>query len=138
MSLTDNQIARVQSSFENLRGAQLPPTAEFYETLFRLAPEYRSLFRDDLEGQGMKFMSTLAVIVDDLDDPEKLDARFRELGQAHAALGITSKHFLPMEEALMESLRGRLGDVFDADTEAAWRAAYGEVAKSIIEKGGIA
>jgi len=138
MSLTDNQIARVQSSFDMLRDTQLLPTTDFYETLFWHAPEYRSLFRDDLEGQGMKFMSTLAVIVDDLHDPEKLHARFTELGRAHAALGITSKHFLPMEDALMETLRGRLGDVFDADTEAAWRAAYGEVARSIVEKGGIA
>jgi len=137
MSLTPAQIALVRGSFDRIRENLAPPSAYFYETLFRHAPELRPMFRDDLEGQGMRFMSTLALVVDHLDAPERLEARFAELGRLHAVLGVHPEHFKPMEEALIDTLRNRLGDDMTPETEAAWRAAYEDLSAEIVRRGAI-
>ncbi len=137
MPLNDRERDLVQRSFEALRGDLGPPSAEFYAALFRHAPELRPLFREDLGGQGMKFMTTLAVLVDNLDDPQALETRYRDLGRLHAAVGVRREHFLPMEEALMDTLRTALGAAFDAETEAAWRKAFRDFAAAMIETGNI-
>ncbi|MCA8881693.1 MAG: globin [Rhodobacteraceae bacterium] len=137
MALDPRQIDLIQDSFQKIRANLQPPSAFFYEALFRHAPQYREMFREDLEGQGMRFMSTLGVIVDNLGQPEAVEARFADLGVSHAALGITRAHFPPMEEALIDTLRNELGAGMTEETEAAWRAAYEEVAARIMAKGNI-
>lgn len=132
MAIDAVQIDLIRQSFRSIRENLQPPSAFFYEALFRHAPDYRSMFRDDLEGQGMKFLTTLAVIVDDLDRPEALAARLDEIGRSHATLGVRAAHYVPMEEALIDTLRAQLGDALDPATEAAWRAGYREVAQRIL------
>jgi hemoglobin-like flavoprotein len=98
----------------------------------------KKLFRDDLAGQGMKFMSTLDVIVRKLDDEAALANRYKGLGQTHAAIGIKATDFLPMEEALMDTLRHALEDDFTPELESAWRKAYAIVSSNMIRRGGMA
>ena len=138
MAIDPARLDLVRDSFRRIRGNLQPPSAMFYDALFQHAPGLRGLFRDDLEGQGMRFMTTLAVIVDDLDRPEALERQLSAIGQSHAALGVRPAHFAPMEEALIDTLRAQLGDRLDADTAAAWRDAYGEVARRILAAAGSA
>ena len=138
MAIDPARLDLVRDSFRRIRGNLQPPSAMFYDALFLHAPGLRGLFRDDLEGQGMRFMTTLAVIVDDLDRPEALERQLSAIGRSHAALGVRPAHFAPMEEALIDTLRAQLGDSLDADTEAAWRDAYGEVARRILAAAGSA
>jgi hemoglobin-like flavoprotein len=42
-----------------------------------------------------------------------------------------------MEEALVDTLRAQLGDAMTAETEAAWRAAYRDLADEIVARGQI-
>ena len=131
MAIDPARLDLVRDSFRRIRGNLQPPSAMFYDALFRHAPGLRGLFRDDLEGQGMRFMTTLAVIVDDLDRPEVLEPQLAAIGRSHAALGVRPAHFAPMEEALIDTLRAHLGEDLDPATEAAWRDAYGAVAQRI-------
>ncbi|MEL6265541.1 MAG: globin domain-containing protein [Pseudomonadota bacterium] len=138
MSLTEHQVGLLRSSFARLGDALEPHSLYFYEALFRHAPEVRPLFREDLAGQGMRFMATLGIILADMRDPAANDARFGELGALHATLGIRAEHFAPMEEALIDTLRNALDDDFTAELEQAWRAAFGHVSAQMIVKGAIA
>ena len=138
MAIDPARLDLVRDSFRRIRGNLQPPSAMFYDALFQHAPGLRGLFRDDLEGQGMRFMTTLAVIVDDLDRPEALERQLSAIGQSHAALGVRPAHFAPMEEALIDTLRAQLGDSLDAATESAWRDAYGEVSRRILAAAGSA
>ena len=95
------------------------------------------MFRDDLAGQGMRFMSTLSVIVDNLHDPSSLDERYADLGRGHAGMGVRARDFEPMGRALIETLRDTLGDIFTAEMESAWLLAYGQFSEAIIAKGKI-
>ncbi len=137
MAVTQRQIALIRASFDGLRGDMRPPSEQFYTALFRRAPQLRPLFREDLEGQGMKFMSTLAVIVDNLHDEADLAERYVELGGNHATVGVHVRDFDTMREALIDMFRYLQGDAFDAETEAAWRVAYDDMARAMIGSGGI-
>lgn len=137
MTLNARQADVVRASFENLRHRLEPASMAFYEALFRRAPELRSLFRDDLAGQGMKFMTTLGTIIRNIDSPDALGDRFAELGRGHALIGVKAQHFAPMGEALIETLGAELGPDFTAEVEAAWRAAYDDLAARIIRRGQI-
>ena len=138
MSLTDRQMALVRTSFQALRDDPQPRFAEFYDALFRHAPELRPMFRDeDMGGQGMRFMSTLAVIVDNLHHPEALEERYADLGAGHRAMGVKAEHFEPMGKALIDTLAESLGAKFTDETRQAWEAAYAEVSHTIISRGDI-
>lgn len=138
MSLTDSQIEKVQRSFELLKERPEPASYEMYERLFARAPHLKPMFRDDLAGQGMKFINTLGFIVDNLRDPGALQARLDELGAGHATLGVKVEHFDLMGDALMVTLAHVLGDEFTPELETAWRQAYRAVSDAVIQHGHIA
>ena len=137
MPLTESQLALVRDSFAALRDDPAPKSILFYEALFAHAPDMRSMFREDLAGQGMRFMATLGVIVDNLHDPDAMAARYTDLGLAHRAIGITAGDFAPMGEALLDTLDQTLGEGFTPEMRDAWAQAYAEFSRDIIEKGGI-
>ncbi|MFV0336324.1 MAG: globin domain-containing protein [Tropicimonas sp.] len=137
MPLSALDIARVRQSFDEL-GPHLEPTSiHFYEALFRRAPEMRALFREDLKGQGMRFMNTLGLILADIEHPDKPSVSYAELGRLHRTLGIRQVHFAPMQEALIDSLRDKLGERFGPELEASWRVVYQAFTEKLIAEGDI-
>lgn len=138
MPISDRDIELVTKSFNLARSEQLfLDTTRFYENLFAQDPDLRGMFREDLGGQGMKFMTTLKTIVVALNDPEALQAKLKSLGESHAALSVVATNFKPMGEALIDTFRELLGDEFTPEMEAAWRTAYTEISKEMIKRGGI-
>lgn len=124
MDLTAGERDLIRESYGRLLPRLPEASVSFYETLFDLAPGLRSLFRDDLAGQGMRFMSAIGVIVGHLGNPEALEARFRALGASHAAFGLGEADYRAMEEALFITLREALGPDFTRETQAAWRRVF--------------
>jgi nitric oxide dioxygenase len=136
MAVTQTKIRLIQDSLPLVRERLTPASENFYENLFALAPEMRSLFRSDLTSQGMRFMSTLATIADLLGDPKGLDTELDGLAKAHASVGVRAEHFKPMGAALMVTLGETLGTAFTAEIQAAWHAAYDQFAAEMIARGG--
>ncbi|MDV7145479.1 globin domain-containing protein [Tropicimonas sp. TH_r6] len=137
MSPSTHEIAIVRQSFEDLRPLHEPTSMQFYESLFQRAPELRSLFREDLKGQGMRFMNTLGLVLADQEHPDKPSVDYNELGKLHSTLGIRQAHFEPMQEAIIETLHSRLGADLTEELEAAWRAFFSEFATKLIAAGNI-
>lgn len=138
MTISDQEIKEVLRSFDMIGPEELASgSRRFYENLFHRAPGLRALFRDDLSGQGMKFMSTLRTIIVALKDKELLHSELKPLGEGHAKLGVVAINFVPMGEALIDTFREILGREFTAEMENAWRKAYIEISKEMIEHGGI-
>ncbi len=137
MTLTTTEHELVRDSLNRLRAEFDTHSLYFYESLFRRDPSLRELFREDLAGQGMKFMTTLAVIVEKLNDEDISAARYVGLGRQHASLGIKAIHFAPMGDALIETLRVGLGKDFTPELETAWQKAYAEVSNNMIHRGAI-
>ncbi len=128
--LLKESLDRLQSDFDQF-------STYFYEALFRRAPELRSMFRDDLTGQGMKFLTALREISLHVNDAASESERLEELGSYHASLGVTAANFAPLQEALIDTLKHTLEDEFTRELEAAWRKAYSDMSTSMIRKGGI-
>ena len=137
MAPTAWQIKRIREDFEGLRPYLEPTSLQFYEALFDKAPELRSLFREDLKGQGMRFMNTLGLILADMEHPDTPTIDYSELGRLHKTLGIRKSHFSPMKEALIETLRDRLGDRLSPELETAWRDAFDGFSAKLVAEGDI-
>lgn len=137
MKPTDTQLAMIRETFDALSADPAVSSQFFYEQLFRLDPTLRPLFREDIGDQGMRFMSTLSVIVDTLDKPEEIEDRYADLGRGHRALGVKTSGFATMEEALIETLGHFLGDAFTPPVEDAWRCAMRDISSEIIARGEI-
>ena len=137
MTISTEELHAVRQSFDQLRDDLGAHSDYFYAALFRRAPGFREMFRDDLAGQGMKFMTTLDVILNKLEDEGEIAEQFQGLGAKHASLGVDASHFGPMEEALMDTMRVALGDGFTPALEAAWRKAYRQVSENMIHRGGM-
>lgn len=134
MRLSEQEIAIVRRSFEDAMAIREPFQLDFYEAFFRRAPETRQLFRHDISGQGMRFMTTMQMIVNNVDAAD-LPRRLADLGRAHAALGVQFEHFAPMGEALIETLARTLGEDYRDEIGDAWRKAFDELAQAMIAAG---
>lgn len=134
MSLDHENIALVQFSLEKLRAALPPGDTRFYDILLRNNPEMRKLFRDDISGQGMQFMTTLAVITDALTTPVVLKEEVSRLADGHSAMGVTPAQFAPLGDALFDTFREVLGQGFTPRIEAAWRTAYAMIAAQMMTR----
>lgn len=100
MSISDQEIGYVLRSFDMIKPEDLPSISKwFYEDLFIREPKLRAMFRDDIGGQGMKFMSTLKTIIVALRDPNALQVELKPLGEGHASLGVMAENFKSMGDA---------------------------------------
>ncbi|MFW8634261.1 globin domain-containing protein [Cribrihabitans pelagius] len=137
MPLSGHDLKLLQDSYARLHAEMDLHSLYFYEALFRRAPELRGMFREDLEAQGMKFMSTLGRILAEMDTPQMLSAKLAELGKMHATIGVTRAQFAPMEDALIDTMQHVLGDEMNAELERAWRTGFQEVSAGMIRLGDI-
>ena len=133
MALTHDQIADLQMSLERLRENLSPDDTRFYDRLFQLEPEFKSLFRDDIAGQGMKFFSTLSTILDALTVPSVFDEEVSELGRLHGAIGIEPRHYAPLGDALFDTFHDILGIDYTKELDATWREAFALIAARMID-----
>ena len=136
MQLTDAEIGHIRDSHQRLVNEASRIGMEFYADLFNRIPEARRLFRDDLEGQGMRFMSAIHVIVDNLDDIQAMDAEIEKLAEGHAALPIRPAWYREMQEALIDTFAAALGARFTNEMELAWRSAFSQICDRMIEIAG--
>ena len=136
MDLTTAQIALILDSFQRLKPDVEAASVLFYERLFEIAPELRSMFRSDMAGQGMRFMSTLGEIIQLLDNPDALRPHLERLAKGHAAFGVKPEHFKPMGQALIQTMRETLDEDFSEAAADAWEAAYAHMAGEMIALAG--
>lgn len=122
--MTRDQIELVQESFAHVLPAAAGAAHSFYDRLFTLAPETRAMFRGDIDDQGRKLFLTLAAVVDALYQLEQVVPVAQALAIRHIGYGVEERHYSIVGVALIETLRGALGQRFDTATEAAWTSAY--------------
>jgi hemoglobin-like flavoprotein len=104
----------------------------FYARLFTTAPHLRAMFKNDLEAQKAKLMSSLAQIVDFYRVGVDPTSYLTRLGRGHKSYGAQRSHFDTVGDALIFTLAQVLGEDFTPEIRAAWIEAYGEVASVMI------
>jgi hemoglobin-like flavoprotein len=123
-AMTPSQIGLVQESFRRI----LPQTAEasrlFYDELFRLAPDLRALFPDDINRQKEKFAQVLGVVVKNLTHISDISEDIIDLGRRHRAYDVEDENYEVFGEALLGMLDRLFGRDMTSDLRDAWAAAY--------------
>ncbi|HYC16830.1 MAG TPA: globin family protein [Pseudolabrys sp.] len=122
--MTPAQIKLVQQSF-----AEVAPIADkaaemFYGRLFEIAPQVRKLFPDDLTEQRKKLMTTLAVVVNGLNNMDSIFPAAAALAKRHVAYGAQATHYPVVGDALLWTLERGLGPSWTPDVAAAWASTY--------------
>ena len=122
--MTPEQVKMVQDSFTKV--APIAGTAAdlFYDRLFTIAPEVRSLFPDNLAEQKKKLIAMLATAVSNLHEVDKIIPAVRALGKRHVAYGVTARDYEPVGAALLWTLEAGLGADFTPPLKTAWTEAY--------------
>ncbi len=132
MELSPTDIARIRRSWAAVAANPRMAGELFYGRLFSLAPETRALFRSDMAAQGKKLTDTLGFVVDHLDAPGPLVEEAAALARRHVAYGVRAEHYAPVGAALLWTLERMLGPAMDAETRAAWTAAYAALSETMI------
>jgi hemoglobin-like flavoprotein len=131
--LTAAQISNVTLSFDRMWPNSTMMADRFYDRLFEIAPETRSLFRGDLVAQKRKFISTLAVLVGSLDNMTGLLSVAGKLAADHVHYGVKAEHYDAVGEALLWSLARGLGDYWTGEVEQSWRKVFAFLSERMIE-----
>lgn len=122
--MTPEQVTMVQDSFKKVVPIAGTAADLFYNRLFEIAPEVRSLFPDDLADQKKKLIAMLATAVTNLHQVETIVPAVEDLGRRHVAYGVTSTMYEPVGAALLWTLEQGLGDGFTPPLKAAWTETY--------------
>lgn len=131
--LTPADLMLVRASFAKLAGEQDQAATVFYDRLFSVAPQLRSLFPDDLAAQRGKLMATLAVGVGKLHDPAVLGPILRDMGARHANYGATTEHYAVVNDAVLWMLERCLGQDFDPEARRAWKKVLRLLSETMLE-----
>lgn len=119
----------VRETWPRVRARGREASALFYDRLFAIAPESRSLFvHVDMDQQGVKFLSMLDHIVDALDQAPVLVADVAALARRHTAYGAEPSHYASVGAALVWAITEILGEDGSPEVASAWREAYALVA----------
>jgi len=122
--MTPEQVTMVQDSFKKVVPIAGTAADLFYDRLFEIAPEVRSLFPDDLKEQKKKLIAMLATAVTNLHQVETIIPAVQELGKRHVSYGVTAQHYEPVGAALLWTLEKGLGADFTPPLQAAWTETY--------------
>jgi hemoglobin-like flavoprotein len=133
--MTPEQVQLVRLSFVKVMDIKMTAGKLFYGRLFTIAPEVRSMFKDDIDAQAEKLMNTLALAIGALKNPVTLGGMLENLGRRHRGYGVQDHHYDKVAEALLWTLEQGLGDDFTPDVRTAWIALYGAVATAMKQAG---
>jgi hemoglobin-like flavoprotein len=107
-------------------------TACVYDHLFRLHPETRTLFSIDMHLQGKHFAAALALIVRNLEVLDALEQPLRELGAAHAKVGVRLHHYSAVYDAMVQAMADTLGEQWTEQLASDWRWLLDTVARQML------
>ena len=103
----------------------------FYACLFDIAPEVKSLFREDIEKQAHHFMRMISLGVVSLKNGETIMPEFETLGRRHRGYKLEASHYEQFGRALIWTLGQVLGSDFNPNVRRAWEAWYEIVAQTM-------
>ena len=124
----------LETSFDRIRDRTAEFSASFYHKLFAYHPELKPLFANaDLAAQEKKLIVSLAIIVENLRNPEQLTMALKSLGAYHVEVGTMKEHYPMVGQALIETFAEYLGSEWNWHVRQAWLDAYNLITNIMLE-----
>ena len=98
--------------------------SRFYARLFAAHPDLRALFPKDMSRQERKLLEMLDYLVDQLEDPARVEPLLEGLGRRHVAYGVKPGHYDAMGKILIRALAECATEEWRDGDEALWHEAY--------------
>ena len=132
--MTPDQVKLVQQSFSRVAPISDQAAVLFYDRLFEVAPQVRSMFPADMTEQRRKLMMMLAAVVNGLGDLASILPAASALAKRHVAYGARAEHYPVVGAALLWTLEKGLGDGWTSDVADAWTPAFGTLSGFMISE----
>jgi hemoglobin-like flavoprotein len=132
--MTPAQVQLVQQSFAKVAPISEAAAVIFYDRLFEVAPQVKSMFPTDMTEQRKKLMATLAVVVGGLGNLESILPAASALATRHVSYGAKAEHYPVVGAALLWTLEKGLGEGWTPEVADAWTAAYGTLSGYMISQ----
>lgn len=132
-AMTPMQVELVQESYRRLSRQTNEASRIFYDELFRLAPELRQLFPDDISRHKSKFVQMLSVVVKSLHQVSAISEDVVDLGRRHMSYDVEEEHYAVFGEAFLSMLDRVAGVELTAETREAWAAVHDMLARIMQE-----
>jgi hemoglobin-like flavoprotein len=122
--MTPDQVKLVQDSFAKVAPISAKAAELFYGRLFEIAPQVRAMFPADMTEQRKKLMTTLAIVVNGLNNLDAILPAASALAKRHVSYGAEPAHYRTVGDALLWTLEQGLGPAWTPQVAAAWTSAY--------------
>ncbi|WP_036486074.1 globin family protein [Myxosarcina sp. GI1] len=127
-------VRLLESSFAKVKPQQIAFSASFYQKLFAHHPELKPLFKNaDAKAQERKLIISLAIIVENLHNPQALSAALKSLGAYHREIGTLREHYPFVGQALIETFAEYLGKEWTSEIQQTWLDAYNLICETMLE-----
>ncbi|MBE9128656.1 MULTISPECIES: globin family protein [unclassified Coleofasciculus] len=127
-------INRLETSFAQIKPHANKFSDDFYKNLFIKYPELEILFqKTSLENQEKKLIASLALIIENLHNPNQLSLALKSLGAYHVGTGTLTEHYPFVGQALLETLALYLAESWTSEMEQAWLNAYTFISEVMLE-----
>ena len=124
IELSFGEIARVQSSYNNLNLNLMNVLATFYARLHIIEPTFKMTTSPEYEIANRAIISMLKLVLSRLDNLDSLAIWLKPLGVKYQGRGIHDFYYASVGNALLQTLHFYLGAQFDAKTRVAWLNLY--------------
>lgn len=105
----------------------------FYSHLFVSHPELRSLFPVSMTAQRDRLVAALVRIVSNVDQIDEVVGFIQQLGRDHRKFSVITDHYSAVGASLLATLQHFLGARWTPELAADWSAAYGLIAKTMVQ-----
>ena len=105
----------------------------FYSHLFLSHPELRSMFPVSMSGQRDKLVGALGRIVSNVDQLAEVTSFIQQLGRDHRRFSVIAEHYNAVGSSLLSTLKHFLGSDWTDQLASDWAAAYGVIARVMVE-----
>ncbi|NAS20371.1 flavohemoprotein [Herbidospora sp. NEAU-GS84] len=122
----------VKESFSVVEPVAERAAAYFYGRLFAQSPHLRGMFPPAMDITRDRLFGSLTRIVWMLDSPDSLGGYLGQLGRDHRKYGVVAEHYTAVGNALLATIKRFAAEIWNAEIEAAWVAAYTAAADAMI------
>ena len=127
-------LSLLESSFAKIQPKAIAFSHSFYQHLFEIHPELEAMFAEvSPELQEKKLVASLALIVENLHNPQALSQALQGLGAHHLTKGTEAAHYPLVGQALLQALQEHLGDDWTPEVAQAWLEAYKLISDMMLE-----
>lgn len=105
----------------------------FYSHLFLSHPEVREMFPVSMAAQRDKLVTALGTVISNVDNLDAVVPVLQQLGRDHRRFGAVAEHYPAVGASLLATLQYFLGPLWTEELAADWAAAYGLVAKVMVQ-----